>query len=171
MYQLKIRNLLLTFLSLFIFAACASTNQKPKPPFKMAVSKDIEIEWAAGIKNLKPNLGVSGSCPTPDFMPHQIPNESGIGLGVCFIPKVNTAHATLGILYTITLPGDGVINPETKERIKQVRAYTNCYNERRCFGGYIPAQYERISGEWLIEFYLNDRKIIEHSFVMQPQKL
>ena len=106
--------------SLSVLSACKSTapvSTAPvsSAPYKVAVSDDIEIVWVAGMRGLQPELGLAGSCPTPEFFAHEIPNDLGVGFGVCFIPKIKGVHASLGILYTITLPGEGAINPETKD--------------------------------------------------------
>jgi len=167
MSPFKAYNLLFAIWSLLALSACVSSPEESTTPFISISSEDVDIEWAGGMHGLKSNLGVAGSCPTPEFLPHEIPNELGVGFGVCFIPRIKGAHATLGILYTITLPGDGVINPETNERIKQVNGYASCFNGRRCFGGYIPEKNDFSPGEWIFEFYRINRKIIKHSFVVQ----
>lgn len=155
---------------MLLLNAYQSNIPKSTAPNKIAATKDVEIVWAAGLRGLQANLGLAGSCPTPEFYAHEIPNEVGVGFGICFIPKIKSSHATLGILYKITLPGDGVIDPITKEHVRQVGGLTQCFNGRPCFGGYVPSQYEFLPGEWLFEFYQIDRKIIEFKFVIKSSE-
>lgn len=150
-----------------VLGGCQSTSPKSTAPYKVATVDDVEIVWAAGMRGLKPRLGLAGSCPTPEYYAHEIPNDLGVGFGICFIPRIKGAHGNFGIRYTVTLPGEGAINPATNERVKQVSALTNCFNGLPCFGGYIPDQYDFLPGEWLFEFYRLDRKIIEFRFVVK----
>ena len=167
MNALKTASSFLIISSFFFVTACTSTPNKVQTPFKATSSKDVEIVWAAGMHGLDRDLGLAGSCPIPEYLPHEIPSNLGVGFGVCFVPKIIGAHKTLGVLYTITLPGEGTINPNTNEKVKQVKAMTRCFNGQQCFGGYLPSQYELLPGEWLIEFNIIGRKIIEHSFIIQ----
>jgi hypothetical protein len=166
MRNIGVIKLSVRIMCLFLVSACQSGNRGTSTSNKVGVSDDVKIVWVGGLRGLNPNLGLAGSCPQPEIYPDEIPNESGVGFGICFVPMIG-GHATQGIRYEITLPGEGVINPITKERVTKVGGLTNCFNGQPCFGGYIPSQYEFIPGEWLFQFYKIDRKIIEYRFVVK----
>jgi len=143
--------------------------------------ESVDVSWVgtyrvAEVREVEDPTAPTGrryisSGPEPIAQTTRIPAAVGTRFGIGFVLKGSPAGHIVPYRVAWRYPSAGVTNPETRTTTFEWKSPPySCALEWPCFAGY-PLRYpwELTPGEWKIEIWVEDRKVVETSFeLFQP---